>query len=582
MAPKSLLRTHLLSSFFFVVLTAALSAPLHAQRVVTQDAGGGRKIELHYNAADQVTETRTLDTDGKLLEKDTLEYPAGALIPQSVATSYWPNGQVQKITHNTYDNNSNFTGEFIQVYDDTGKQTGGHRLTHNPQTGVYHCEQWDVQAQAYKQVDCPAGEESSGAPETVKKFTAEEVTKQLSNARQAQQAGAVASSSQATAGANAKEVGLVVPARVRAGQPFSGSVVENPGDYESMPGVIVTRVAIPFAATGAASNLAGWRLEIAGQQPQAADGPIALGTPRGSELAVQFRPADNSGAPVSKSVKVPAARGKAGNKAAGYLAPPVCIKGQLCVVQGAFSGYSSKTFAAFEERAAKIVAETTDTAYISIPEATDPGPRPLVISEGSKAIAFPMVVGAFKIRPPRRDLPKGEILLMYPTVAGPEEIPDALWRPGNFPSSNLEQARKLIPGFTPEGAGSKKEEHEAEERREREEKRKAAGKRGENEKQSARPTDAANSDAAKENEEHEAGEILLVVKNTTPEVANFRDSNDGMYVFHLHAPSFTMGDFVYKFVVEAKQTGNFGLQGYVIPFLAPVEGQEFPVATAGK
>ena len=85
------------------VLIAA--TPALAQKVVTQDAGGGRKIELHYDAAGNVTETRTLGPDGKLLEKDSLEYPPGALTAQSVSTSYWPNGQVHKITHNNYDNN---------------------------------------------------------------------------------------------------------------------------------------------------------------------------------------------------------------------------------------------------------------------------------------------------------------------------------------------------------------------------------------------------------------------------------------------------------------------------------------------
>ena len=38
-----------------------------------------------------------------------------------------------------------------------------------------------------------------------------------------------------------------------------------------------------------------------------------------------------------------------------------------------------------------------------------------------------------------------------------------------------------------------------------------------------------------------------------------------------------LSDFLYKFIVEAKQTGNFGLKAYVIPFLAPVQGQEFPL-----
>src|ERR1051326_8349230 len=117
MPPQIALRSSNSPALLLTFLTLVTGAgPLLAQKVVTQDAGGGRKIELHYNADNQVTETRTIGPDGKLLEKDTLDYPPGALIPQSSATSYWPNGQVQKITRNSYDNNSNFTGEFIQVF----------------------------------------------------------------------------------------------------------------------------------------------------------------------------------------------------------------------------------------------------------------------------------------------------------------------------------------------------------------------------------------------------------------------------------------------------------------------------------
>ena len=49
------------------------------------------------------------------------------------------------------------------------------------------------------------------------------------------------------------------------------------------------------------------------------------------------------------------------------------MKGALCAVSGPFSGDSSKTFAAFEDRPATIVAETSDTAYLGIPELTGPG-----------------------------------------------------------------------------------------------------------------------------------------------------------------------------------------------------------------
>jgi hypothetical protein len=41
-----------------------------------------------------------------------------------------------------------------------------------------------------------------------------------------------------------------------------------------------------------------------------------------------------------------------------------------------------------------------------------------------------------------------------------------------------------------------------------------------------------------------------------------------------------MGEFKYKFVAEAIKSGTFAVQGYVIPFLAPVTGQEFSVTSA--
>jgi len=156
---------------FVSALLIVIIAPAAAQRTVTKDAGSGRKIVLHYNAADQITENDTLGPNGELLEKDVLEYRPNAYVPQTLNTSYWPNGKPHKISHHTYDDNSNFTGEFIQVYDESGKQISGHRLTHDPQGNTYRCEDWNTATQNYVLRQCPAGEESQGAPETAKKFT---------------------------------------------------------------------------------------------------------------------------------------------------------------------------------------------------------------------------------------------------------------------------------------------------------------------------------------------------------------------------------------------------------------------------
>jgi hypothetical protein len=537
------------------------AAPASAQHTVVQDAGGGRKMELHYNAAGQVTETRTLGPDGQLLEKDVLDYTPGGYVPQTTSTSYWPNGQTRRVARNTYDDNANFTGEFIQVYDESGKQIAGHRLIHDPQTGVYQCNEWNVAAQDYKVRECPAGEESSGSPEVAKRFTQNEVMKQLQQARQAttqpQPATKPSNSGQPVPATNVREVGLILPAQIRPGQRVSGSVVEDPGNYEAMPEVTVTRVALPFASSGAASTLADWVVEISGEPPQHADGSIALTMPPGQlELAFAFHPVGNPGALISKAITTPHSSPTKGKAPTAYQAPAICLKAQLCVVRGPFSGDSSKTFAAFEQRPAKIVAETSNAAFLVVPDGTGPGHRPLIVAEGPKAIAFPMVVGNLSFRPEARDLKTGDKQLMYSTLEGPEELPDPEWRPGNYPPSNLAQAQKLISGFQVPGAG--RESH-----KEREAKEKQGEQKG-------------------EAEEKESGEILLVVKNVTPEQVTFRESKDGIYIFHLNSASFKMGEFKYKFVVDANNAGKFALQGYAIPFLAPVTGQEFPLTTASS
>ncbi|HEY1731594.1 MAG TPA: hypothetical protein VGG15_07585 [Terriglobales bacterium] len=563
---RRLLSVPLHSIVCLLAVIAVSEAPALAQHTVTQDAGSGRKIVLHYNAANQITETDTLGPNGELLEKDLLQYRPDAYTANSLKTSYWPNGKPHKISENTYDDNSNYLAEHIQVFDESGKQIGGHKLTHDPMTNAFHCAGWNVATQNYVAEECPAGDESEGAPETVKKFTEQEVTEQLERARQAAKAAQPATAMPGSGGATGvKEVGFILPSHVRPGERVSGSVVENPADYENMPQLIVTRFALPPGASPTAS-LAGWSVEISGEPPQPANGSVALTIPPGQvEIAVILRAAGSAGAPVSHAIPIPRATRDKIKASEGWLAPATCVKGQVCMVHGVFTGNSGKTFAVIDNRPAKILAETTSAAYLAIPAKTDTGPRPLIIAEGAKAIAFPMVISNPTVQPETRTLKAGEQVVMYLQIDGPEEMPDAEWRPGNFPPSNLELARQLVPGYKVPSV-NKKEEHEAEERREKA--AKAEGKPGA---------------AAAENDEGEGGEILLVAKVSSPDGINFRGATNGMYVFRLHRDSFMTGAFKYKFVVQGAKGGSFMVQPYLIPMLAPQPGQEFainPNATA--
>ena len=533
---------------------------MFAQKTVVQDAGGGRKLELDYNAAGQVTQQRTLAADGKLQQKVDYQHRPGYYVADQTTTFYRPDGKVHRITQATYDASANFTGEFVQDFDEAGKQIGGHRLTHEPMTNVYTCADWNSSTQTYKSIECPAGEEG-GQPEEVKKFTYDEVMQHLNAARKAAgeaPKGKSKAQAEATATTANQEFGLVVPARVYAGERISGSMVANPGDYEPMAEVTVTRIALPRGSAGEAPTLADWSVEVPGESPQRADAAIVFTVPRGSsELTITFKQTGNSAQSASKRISFPQRAVKKQKTPASFEAAALCLKGQLCTVRGPFRGEGGKTFAAFEDRPAMVVAETSDMAYIRIPERTEPGPRPLFIAEGSKVVALPVAVGEFTLKNGDRELQAGQTIVTWPILEGPSDIADAAWQAGNFPATNLEQARKLIPGFQ-----LPREDREAREKREAQNKHESKEQR--------------------EADEKNGGAILLVVKNMTPERVSMRGAKDQMIVFHLKDGSFSRGEFKYDLIVEAIKSGHFDIRGYVIPFLAPVRGQEFSTNSSAR
>jgi hypothetical protein len=543
----------------FVLFTLLISgAPLSvAQKTVVQDAGGGTKLEFDYNAAGQVTEQRTIGVDGKLLQKVDYEHRPEYYVADQTITFYWPDGKVRRITKNTYDATANFTGEFVQEFDQAGKQVGGHRLTHDPMTNVYTCKDWNTAGQMYKVIVCPASEESGGGePKAAKKFTYDEVMQHLDAARKAGGEGELmraATPAKKTSATVSPEVGLLVPAPVYAGERVSGTMVKNPAEYDGMAGVMVSRVAVTLESSGEASTLAGWTVEIPGENPQRADGPIVFTVPRdGAEVNLTFKQTGNAAHTVSTVIRLSQSVAKKQKGPGSFEAAALCVKGQLCTVQGPFSGDSSKTFAAFEDRPATVMAETADTAYIRIPDSTEPGSRPLFLAEGPKVVALPVVVGEFRLTNGDREVQQGQSLMTYPLLDGPSDITDEAWRPGNFPATNLEEARKVIPGFQlPHEDREAREKREAEAKGESRERREADEKKG--------------------------GLILLVIKNMTPEQVSLRaTAKDQMIVFHLNDDSFSRGEFKYDLLLDAIKPGHFDVRGYVIPFLAPVRGQEFP------
>jgi hypothetical protein len=502
---------------------------LGQQHTEVRDAGGGRKIELIYDAAGQVAETRSRDAAGTLQARVEHEYRPGFYVPQETTTAYWPDGKsVRSVTRVEYDENANFTGETIRLFDESGAQTGGTLLAHDPFTGVYRCFKWSPSTHSDQLTECPATEESGKAPEQAHKLSREEAIVRLRQARQVLREQKTRLPAQpSTATEAAKEIGIMLPAQLRRGERVSGSVVEGIKSYVEAPGLTVVRMELPVQSSVEGATLQGWTFEVGSGLRQQADRPFSFSVPHTKQVTLTLRDARNPRRTVSRSVTISnIAAPKNPSKDTTFEAPALCLKGGVCPVRGVFSGDSSKTFAAFGMRPAGIIAESEEMAYVSVPWDVPQGPTDFILNEGAQLVAFPLDVADLTFTPTRRDVRQGEMLLVHAVLSGPEKLPEDMWKKGTFLPAV--EGCCGAPGFEPRQA--------------------------------------------------EAGIILLVIRNATPETVSFRRSKNQAFTFELTPESFRNGEFKYHFAVAATKTGAFALEGRFFPLLAPVRGVAFRIA----
>jgi len=550
-----------LLAFCFMIL-----APLacHAQKVVVQNAGGGRKLELVYDASGQVVETRTLAPDGTLESRDSVEKKPGFFVPQTTDISYWPGGtKVRNFSHTEFDQNANFTSEVVETYDEAGKHTAGHKIVHDPPTGAYQCWDWDGSAQTYKSIKCPAGAESGERPEDFRRITRAQAMESLGRAREKaaseRKSHSVSLGRPTVPGATRNvPVGIVLPLLLVPGERVSGSVVQEFEPFEDRPDLSLIRFTIPVDSSAEATPLRGWVVEVAGSMPEPADSPFSFVVPRGTaRLTVALRQVGHPGQSLSQAV--PVTNKLAQTAPSGdFEAPVVVAKESVFEVHGSFSGNSTQAFASITDEPAAIVAETRHVAFIRVPDQASEGQQNLIFSEGSTLVAIPVVVAELSFLPEPESVKAGESRLFISRLAGVNQLPEKYWRAGIFPASSIEWSRRLVPGFMPPGEEKPTERNKSQ-----------AGS-GED-KQEKKKSGGHDEEAA----QSQRGTLLVVIQNATPETASLRNSNDQRFTFTLTADSFSQGEFVYKFVVTGLQSSEFGLDVAIVPFLAPSISQPF-------
>jgi hypothetical protein len=528
-----------------------------AQKTTVQDAGPGLKQEFDYDAGGRTIQSRTVTTDGKLQVRVEYFYNSNGDVEKQTNTHYWADGRsVQKIAQSTYDENSNFTSEFVDDYNQSGKHFRGHRVFHDPMTGIYRCLDWNEAQGKYAVVDCPASEESRGAPSEVRKITREEVMQHLAVARKTaaveRKSSGSADPPQDSITLTKREVGIVLPAQLRPGARVSGSVVERPERFDGHPDLLVTRVALPFPSSGDGSTLAGWTFALKGATPQPASGPFSFVVPN-NPLSLEFtlQPGNSPSAIVVGKVEIPGAKLANSPALTMYESAALCFKNDVCTVSGPFTGDSSKTFASFDDVPVAILAQTGSATYLDVPIGVVGGSATLIIAEGSKVAAMVMVVASLTLEPKSEPVQPGQASQGVVHVDNVGELADAQWRYGVYPQSSLARARALIPGFNP--AKVVEQDHEQREKREK----KDGGTKKEDKK------------------EQSAGMVLVVVRNATPDVASWRGTKQQNLTFHLVPDSFGMGDFKFGFGIEPLKAGTVSLQATAIPFLTPVRAEIF-------
>ena len=320
-------------------------------------------------------------------------------------------------------------------------------------------------------------------------------------------------------------VGLVMASDSWPGEATSVRLVMEPVDLENTPGlhVVAAMVLLPRDRHGKATLSGEVVVTPPNGRPQPADKPVDYTVPDAPAAPFTVALAGDP-TPVGKFTMAHKERRPSHprKQPAAFSMLSVMPDSGVCLVHGPFHGNSSKTHIAVNGEPAELLAETPRETFFE-PRTVRTGRNDVTVNEDGRVESFAMFAPNLAIHTDRAVVKQGETIAFEVTITGLKEMPASAWRAGR--PSELYDLSASAGGVNLPPAGGE-------------------------------------------------GEILLVIKNKSPEIVTMSGGQGEVVVVALKRADLVAGTYEYDASLTARQAGAFNLEASLIPMLAETDAGE--------
>ena len=324
-------------------------------------------------------------------------------------------------------------------------------------------------------------------------------------------------------------VGLVVPSDLRPGDVATGTIVADPDRYRESPALSVINIKTTLETEeGGTPRLDALEVNAGDDRWQPGSAFIALRIPATvTRVRISVRRTGETGSLVDQELRL--ALGESSTvithpSAQSYETPSLYAPDEVRVVRGPFDGLGDTTALELDGTPCTPLAETPRAHYFRLADTTKPGAARLTMKEGDMRASFSIVVLGLTMGADRLDLIRGQSTRFNAVVTGPDRLPQEVWRAAPpFDVTSLAMVKTLAPGFKAPKAG-------------------------------------------------DAGVILFVIRNTSPDTIAIDKAKNDAIVLTLDRADFRSGPYRYDGTIKSKKSGGFTVQGTVVAFVSPTRG----------